>query len=302
MKILRTDPSRFMNLPDYPYAENYLIINDPVIGDIRVHYVDEGQKDAPIIFCLHGEPTWSYLYRHMIRIFVDAGYRVIAPDQVGFGKSDKPIHREDYTYANHVRWMSEVVTQLGLDNITLICQDWGGLIGLRLVAAMPERFARVSASNTVLVTGDQPLSEAFMQWQSFSQTDHDFNLGEMINQFSVRDFSAAEVDAYNAPFPTEEYKAGAREFPMLVPTTPDNVESQANREAWEVLEGFKKSFLTCFSDGDPVTSGFETFFQQRIPGCDNQPHIILENGGHFIQEDKGEDWANYVIRWIDGEL
>ncbi len=296
MKVLRTPDDRFQNLPDYPFRPHYLEISDEALGSLRVHYVDEGAADAPVVLCLHGEPSWSYLYRFMIPIFVDAGFRVIAPDLIGFGKSDKPAEKSAYSYNGHVRWMSQWLQALDLQNITLVAQDWGGLIGLRLLAEMPDRFARVSISNTGLPTGDQPMAEAFMQWREYSQVVEDFDAGAIIANFTPREFSEAEINAYRAPFPSDDYKAGARQFPLLVPVSPDNPATEANRQAWQVLSQWQKPFLLCFSDGDPITAGLQKVFLERVPGAKNQPHAVL-HGGHFIQEVDGERWANRVVDW-----
>lgn len=298
--VLRTPKSCFEGLQDFPFAENYCEVSDPSLGNLRVHYVDEGARGGDVILCMHGEPTWSYLYRNMIPVFADAGFRVVAPDLIGFGKSDKPQSRDAYTYANHVRWMLEWLMILDLTRITLVCQDWGGLIGLRLATALHGRFDRIAAANTFLPTGDTAPSDAFFRWREFSQDVPEFPAGGIVKGATVRDLTDQEIAAYNAPFPEERYKSGAREFPMIVPTTPDDPEADANRMAWEVLGRWEKPFLTCFSDQDPVTSGGDGGFQRRVPGCGGQPHVTL-SGGHFIQEDAGVEWAENVVRWIAAE-
>ena len=300
MRILRTPDERFENLPGYPYAPHYAEVS--VSGDpdtaLRLHYLDEGPREAPPILMMHGEPSWSYLYRKMIPIFVEAGYRAIAPGLVGFGRSDKPTERSDYSYARHLGWVQSWFDQLALNDVTLVCQDWGGLLGMRLVAAQPDRFSRVVAANTMLPTGDMDPGKAFKKWRQFSQETPVFPIGEMLQRSTTTELSAAVMAAYDAPFPSEEYKAGARQFPILVPITPDDPEAQANRDAWKVLQAFDKPWLCAFSDQDPVTRGADQFLKAVIPGCKGQPHTTIKDGGHFLQEDKGEELANVTLDFI----
>jgi haloalkane dehalogenase len=232
-------------------------------------------------------------------VFAEAGFRTVAPDLVGFGRSDKPSERSDYSYARHVRWMNDWLVAMGLCNVTLLGQDWGGLIGLRMVAELPERFARFSLSNTGLPTGDHPINEAFHKWRAFSQEDPEFDTGYIVNLFGHGDLSEAEIEAYRAPFPSDDYKAGARQFPMLVPTVPDDPAAAANRAAWSVLMQWHKPALMCFSDADPIMAGGDKPFLKLVPGTRNQPHITL-SGRHFIQEEDGETWARAVAGWILG--
>jgi haloalkane dehalogenase len=293
MKALRTPDERFENLPGYPFAPNY-----SEVDGLRVHYVDEGPRDASPVLMLHGEPSWSYLYRKMIPIVADAGHRAVAPDLVGFGRSDKPTAREDYTYASHVEWMRELLfDRLDLREITLVSQDWGGLIGLRLVAEHPDRFARVVAANTLLPTGDDGAPDAFFAWRKFSQDVPELPVGRILQGATVGDLPADVMAAYDAPFPDESYKAGAREFPVLVPVTPDNPATPANRAAWKVLRKLDKPFLCAFSDGDPITSPFAKTFEE-LPGAAGQPHTTIAGGGHFLQEDCGEELARAVVDFI----
>jgi haloalkane dehalogenase len=299
MELLRTPDDRFENLPDYPFKPNYLTIIDRSenVG-IRVHYIDEGAPASQTVLMLHGEPSWSFLYRKMVTPFVQAGYRVVAPDLPGFGKSDKPAKRSDYSYARYVQWMFDWLRAMDLQDIILICQDWGGLIGLRLVAGEPDRFARVVTSNTMLPTGDHSPGDAFLQWQKFSQETPVFPVGQIVNKGSVTDLPEAVIAAYDAPFPDESYKEGARQFPTLVPIAPDNPESQANRVAWKVLMGFQKPWLCAFGDSDPITAAAAPVIQKLIPGCQGQPHTTLRGGGHFIQEDCGEELSRVVLEWL----
>ena len=296
MTVLRTPDERFENLSGYPFDPHYMEIVDPDLGRLRIHYVDEGPAHGPVVVCLHGEPTWSYLYRKMIPLFAAAGFRVLAPDLIGFGRSDKPSQRSDYTYAKHVRWMSDWLVAMGLCDVTLLGQDWGGLIGLRMIAETPERFARFSLSNTGLPTGDHAVNEAFHRWRKFSQEDPDFDIGFIVNLFGHGDLSDDEMAAYRAPFPSDEYKAGARQFPLLVPIEPDNPASADNRKAWKVLMEWHKPALMCFSDADPIMAGGEKPFLKLVPGTRDQPHTTLK-GRHFIQEEDGEAWARAVIAW-----
>jgi len=299
MSVLRTPDERFANLPDFPFRPNYLSVEDPDLGGLRIHFVDEGPRDGPVVLCLHGEPTWSFLYRKMIPVLTAAGCRVLAPDLVGFGRSDKPSGHGDYTYARHVRWMRDWLAALDPRDVTLLGQDWGGLIGLRLLAEDPERFARFSLSNTGLPTGDHAVPEAFLKWRAFSQQDLEFDTGYIVNLFGRGNLSRAEADAYRAPFPSDEYKTGARQFPLLVPITADDPASEANRRAWKLLMRWEKPALMCFSDADPIMAGGEKPFLKRVPGTRAQPHITLR-GRHFIQEEDGETWARAVAAWLKG--
>ena len=250
---------------------------------------------------LHGEPSWSFLYRKMVGPLVDAGFRVVAPDLIGFGRSDKPAVRTDYTYERHVEWMRAALFDgLDLRDITLVCQDWGGLIGLRLAAEHDDRFARIVAANTGLPTGDQALSDAFFAWQQFSQSTPEFPVGTIVSGGCATSLPPEVVAAYDAPFPDESFKEGARQFPLLVPSSSDDPAAPANRAAWEVLSRWEKPFLTAFSDRDPITKGGERVFRERVPGTAGQPHATIEGGGHFLQEDKGEELARLIARWGSG--
>jgi haloalkane dehalogenase len=293
MEALRTPDDRFANLPGYPFAPHYTEVDG-----LRIHYVDEGPRTAPPVLLLHGEPSWSYLYRKMIPIITAAGHRAVAPDLVGFGRSDKPVRREEYTYQRHVDWMRHVLTALDLRGVTLVCQDWGGLLGLRLVGEHPDRFARVVAANTFLPTGDVPAGRAFLAWKEYSQTTPDFHVGGIVRGGCTTDLPPEVIAAYDAPFPDDRYKAGARQFPTLVPVTPDDPAAPANRKAWEVLARFEKPFLTAFSDQDPITRGGDQGFQERVPGTKGQPHTTIKGGGHFLQEDCGAELARVVVDFI----
>lgn len=260
-------------------------------------YVDEGPPTGPPVLMLHGEPTWSYLYRHIIPGVAGAGYRVIAPDLVGFGRSDKPTLREDYSYQSHVDWVASFLQRLGLGHITLVCHDWGGLIGLRLVAEDGDRFDSVIAANTFLPTGDIPASESFERWRRYTQETPEFRVGSTISRGCLRDLTIDEMAAYDAPFVDETYKAGVRRFPMLVPTTPDDPASAANRKAWEQLSRWTKPFHTAFSDSDPITKGGDDFMQRVIPGAAHDRHVTIEGAGHFLQEDDPVSFTKAILRF-----
>jgi haloalkane dehalogenase len=300
MNILRTPDDRFSNLPGYPFPPRYAeVAAGDGSGKLRMHYLDEGPREAAPVLLLHGEPSWSFLYRKMIPPLVAAGHRCVAPDLVGFGKSDKPAERSDYTYARHVEWLRELLfDHLDLRRITLFCQDWGGLLGLRLLAEHESCFDRVIAANTFLPTGDTPLGPGFDAWRDFSQRTPVFDTGRIIQGATVTNLPDDVVAAYDAPFPDESYKSGARQFPTLVPATPDNPATIANRAAWEVLAKWPKPFLTAFSDSDPVTAGADKRFQQMVAGCAGQPHTTIKGGGHFLQEDCGEELARVTNDFI----
>lgn len=293
MELLRTPDDRFANLPGYPFQPRYVEVDG-----VRIHYVDEGPRDAAPVLLLHGEPSWSYLYRTMIPVLVEAGHRCVAPDLVGFGRSDKPAARADYTYDRHLAWLGGAVAAIGLRDITLMCQDWGGLLGLRLVADTPELFARVVAANTFLPTGREPVTDAFKAWRAASQAMPVFDVGRILQSATTTELSPEVLAAYDAPFPDERYKEGARQFPLLVPIDPDTPDAKANQQAWAKLATFSKPFLTAFSDKDPVTRGGDRFLQAAIPGTKGQPHTTIENGGHFLQEDQGPTLARVICDFI----
>ena len=327
MDFIRTPDERFENLLDYAFPPNYADIDDGQGSTLRMHYLDEGAGE--VILCMHGQPAWSYLYRKMIPLLTAVGYRVIAPDLIGFGKSDKPTDRANYTYANHVLWVKNLIEKLDLNNITIIGQDWGGLIGLRVVAENVNRFARVVTANTGLpdgqgipdemapklhelmastpalppmemgmkVAGPMEDRPQFMYWVRHCDAYEDFNPGALIEMF-LNNCSPQEGVGYSAPFPSEEYMQGARQFPSLVPIIPDNPAIPANREAWAVLEKFEKPFLTAFSDSDPVTKGGEARFKDSVPGAANQKHTIIEGAGHFLQDDASDELSAIVVAFI----
>ena len=300
MEVIRTPDDRFAGLPDFPFSPHYVEVPSGNDGTLRVHYLDEGPRDAPVVLLMHGEPSWCFLYRKMIPVLTAAGLRVrrARPGRL------RPLRQADGAHRLHVRartssgCASALFDALDLRDVTLVCQDWGGLVGLRLVGEHPDRFARVVAANTFLPTGDTPPGDAFLAWQRFSQTVDDFPVGFIVNSGCTTDLADEVVAAYDAPFPDEQYKAGARQFPMLVPTSPDDPAAAANRAAWEVLRKFDKPFLTAFSDEDPITRGGDRVFQRDVPGCAGQPHTTITGGGHFLQEDRGEELAQVVAAFV----
>jgi haloalkane dehalogenase len=299
MRTLRTPDDRFDGLPGFGFAPHYATIDDLDGGVVRVHYLDEGPADAAPVLLMHGEPTWCYLYRHMIPVLTAAGHRVVAPDLVGFGRSDKPADTGDYTYARHVAWMSQVVfDHLDLRQVTFFGQDWGGLVGLRLVALDPDRYRRVVVGNTGLPTGHGRPTDAFLRWQHFSRTAERFAIGDIVQGGCTTDLPPEVVAAYDAPFPDDSYKAGARIFPSLVPTSTEDPAAAGNLAAWEVLARFERPFLTAFSDRDPVTAGGDKAFRERVPGAQGQPHTTIVGGGHFLQEDRGPELARVIVDFI----
>ncbi|MEO7803497.1 MAG: haloalkane dehalogenase [Actinomycetota bacterium] len=293
MKSLRTPDERFEGLVDYPFKPNFTDLDG-----LRMHYVDEGPADALPVLLMHGEPTWSYLYRKVIPAVSRAGFRAIAPDLIGFGRSDKPVIREEHSYSNHVDWMTNFIQDLGLSNITLVGHDWGGLIGLRMVAEVGHMFSQVMACNTFLPTGDIPASAEFIRWLAYSQESAEFHPGALIDRGSLRELSLGEITAYDAPFPDDTYKAGPRVFPTLVPITQDDPSAAPNKRAWETLAQWTKPFITAFSDSDPITRGGDVFMQSVIPGTKGQPHTTIHNAGHFAQEDNAPQFTDILINFL----
>lgn len=305
--VFRTPDARFENLPDFDFEANYQYIDG-----YRIHYLDEGPVNGPVVLLLHGEPSWSFLYRKMIPVFVDAGYRTIVPDLLGFGKSDKPASRSDYSYQGQVDIINQLVTELDLNGISAFFQDWGGLVGLRIAAENPQRFIRVAIGNTGfpngagedgIIIGSQfntPNSDArlepgatFPVWLRYSQEVPVLSTSFVVQWGTVSSLSPEVLAAYDAPFPDSRYKAGARVMPTLVQS-----QNATNREAWTVFENWQKPFLTTFSDSDSITRGGEQRFQQAIPGAADQRHTTVEAAGHFLQEDKGEELAGYLVEWF----
>lgn len=291
--FLRTPQERFANLPDFPWTPRYV-----PIGEMRVACIDEGPRDAPVVLLMHGEPAWSFLYRKMIPVLLQAGYRVVAPDLIGFGRSDKPERRSDYAYLHHVLWMQAWLQAMDLRHITLFCQDWGSLIGLRLAADEPERFDRIVLANGGLPTGRERLPRAFLIWRAFARYSPWFPIGRIVKAGCVQGLTPQEVAAYDAPFPTRRHALGARLFPGFVPASPRDPESANNLRAWEVFKRWDKPFLTLFSNRDPITRGGHRIWHALVPGARGQAHAVTRNAGHFLQEDKGPEVAAAIDRFI----
>jgi haloalkane dehalogenase len=298
--IIRTPDAAFAGLVDYPFAANYATVRAGGGPALRLHYLDEGPRHAAPVLLLHGEPTWSYLYRHFIPPLTRYGHRVLAPDLIGFGKSDKPLHREAYSYERHVDWLYTWLEGLDLHDITLFCQDWGGLLGLRLVARCPDRFARLVISNTYLPIGES-IGPGFDAWRAFSQATEPFKTGRIVDGGCLHRLSAAEIAAYDAPFPDARYQAGARQFPLLVPITPEHASVVENRAAWAVLESFGKPVVTAYGDADKVLGHLDTEIQRRIPGARGQPHRRIA-AGHFCQEDVPGELVGLIHDFIGSNV
>lgn len=295
-RVLRTPEERFASIPDFPYRPHYV-----EIGGLRIACIDEGPRAAAPVLLMHGEPTWSFLYRKMIPPLLAAGHRVVAPDLVGFGRSDKPSRPADYSYRNHVSWMNAWLETMDLRDITLFCQDWGSLIGLRMLTHAPQRFARAVLGNGGLPTGrGRSVPPAFRIWRAFARWSPWFPIGRIVASGCANGLSPEEIAAYDAPFPTPRHRLAARLFPRFVPTEPDDPERAANEEAWRVLESWNKPFLTLFSSRDPITRGGERIFQQRVPGAQGQSHVRIRGAGHFLQEDKGPELAQRINDFIAG--
>ena len=303
--VLRTPDHCFDNLPDFAFSPRYQMVTDDCYGQLRMHYLDEGSLDAAVVLLLHGEPTWSFLYRKVIPVIVAAGYRVIAPDHIGFGRSDKLPERRDYSYQKYVDWMSEFVKALSLQNIHLVCQDWGGPIGLRVLASMPERFAAVLASNTLLPNCEPSPQgvdgwpgELIQNWVRTTAAAEDLAVGEIVAATSVNPLGDEVKHAYDAPFPDARYKAAVLEFPGLIPIAESMAGVEENRQAWQLLERWHKPFMTAFSDSDPTTKAWETVFQQRVPGAQKIRHREIKKAGHFVQEEQAVEFAASILAML----
>lgn len=294
MDILRTPAERFDALPKFPFRAHYVEVSD----GLRMHFVDEGPRFAPVALLLHGEPSWSYLYRDFIPPLITQGIRVVVPDLIGFGKSDKPTRHDAHSYAQHVNWLQSFISRVGLTDITLFAQDWGGLLGLRVVARTPDLFSRLMLGNTALPTGDHPMGDGFDRWRAFAQSSPDFPIGKIIHKGTVSGLTPAEIAAYNAPFPDELYKAGPRMMPRLVPVRPDDPGAHENRVAWNALHGFEKPVLLCFSDRDLILGHYAKVFKRRIRGCVGQDHFTTPQAGHFLQEDAAELLAQRLLAFM----
>jgi len=298
MKILRNKDTDFGEIVDWKYEPKFEPINTEY-GELNIHYIDEGSKNAKTVLLLHGEPTWGYLYRKFVDPLVANGLRVVVPDLPGFGKSDKLSERNGYTYEKYVDWMNTWLNNLDLSHVTLFGQDWGGLIGIRLVVKNQERFSSVVVSNTGLPTGERPLGEAFESWRNYSQTVENFHIGGIVKGGSVSELDQFTIDAYNAPFPDDSFKEAARQFPLLVPDSINNPSYVHNVEAWKELKKWEKPFLCAFSDKDHIFKGVENSFIKQIPGADRMNHVVIKDAGHFLQEDKPQECVEAILSVID---
>jgi len=281
MSILKTDLTLFENLSDWKFKENFTTVTSE-FGELDIHFVDENSTSDECALLLHGNPTWGYLYRNMIDPLKENGYRVVVPDLPGFGKSDKFSVRYNYSYEGFVDWMSQFIEKTDLKNITLFCQDWGGLIGLRLAAKYGDRFEKIVAANTGLPTGKAPLSEGFAVFREFLQIKPDLHVAGQVRNGTTKGIDENALAAYNAPFPDDDHKQGVRQFPNLVPGTPRTPSAEPNKEAWKILREWNKPFLCAFSDKDPIFAGVENSFYKLIPGCKDMPHVTIEDAGHFF--------------------
>jgi len=292
MEVLQTDPIHFKNIKDFPYGENYIDFNQ-----LKMHYIDEGEGET--ILALHGEPSWCYLYRKFIPVLKD--YRFIAPDLIGFGKSDKIVNWKSYSFDLHLKSLINFIEKLDLNDITLVVQDWGGLLGLSLLGQFPEKFKRVVILNTFLPKG-KPLGFFFNAWVKFSRYHPSLPVGTIIQKGTYQDLSKEVIDAYKAPFPNKKYKGGAKAFPSLVPKKPTDPGVHEMNNARKVLSKWTKPALVLFSDKDKMMSGLEKFFYKLIPSSEEQKKLLIKDAGHFLQEEKGEEIAGYIDQFIKGQL
>ena len=299
MDVLRTPDERFRTLPDFDHEPRYAEVPDGDGGSLRMAYVDAGPADGPVALLLHGEPTWSFLYRHVIAELTAAGIRAVAPDMGGFGRSDKPTRPDDHSYARHVEWMRALaLDELDLREVTLVGQDWGGLLGLRLVAEHADRFARVVAANTGLPTGDLPMPDIWWQFRRAVESAEQLDIGRLVGAGCLGPFPDEVRAAYDAPFPDETFKAGPRAMPGLVPTAPDDPATEANRGAWDRLTRLDRPFLVAFSDGDPITGDMAPILRRSMAGAAGLDHPVLTGAGHFLQEDAGHRLGKIVADFV----
>jgi haloalkane dehalogenase len=312
MDVVRTPDECFTGLPGYPFEPHYATVG----SGLRMHYLDEGPSSGPPVLLLHGQPTWSYLYRTVIPVLVAGGCRAIAPDLIGFGRSDKPALRTDYTVSGHTHWLLEFLEAIGLTEATLVVQDWGGPIGLGALARAPERFGGVVAANTVLHTADPSLAgalgwachttgdglvgvePALLDYQRMTQEIPDFHPSLFVQGATQGEVPQDVLDAYDAPFPDERSCAGARQFPVLMGLTPGSACARQNRRTLAALESFRRPFLTAFSDGDPATQGWDAVLRDAVPGAAGQAHRVIAGAGHFLQEDRGPELGRTIVDFL----
>ncbi len=314
--VLRTPDDRFADLPGYGFEPHYRDVEADGLGPVRMHYLDEGPADGPVALLLHGQPTWSYLYRTVVPVLVAEGIRVIAPDNIGFGRSDKPARPTDYTFARHIEWTRGLVSGLDLREVTLVAQDWGGPIGFSVLAAETDRFARVVAANTILHTADPGLAdkltwanhglgesrvvleEAFVDYLLYTQRAPELRASDFVGAATTSTLSPEVLAAYDAPFPDASLTAGLRQMTALLPLTRNDVGARIGRRTMRALEEFDRPFVTAYSDGDPATHGWESVFQERVPGARGREHVTIPGAGHFLQEDAGEELGRVVANVI----
>lgn len=314
--VLRTPGDRFTDLPDFPFAPHHVEVEADGVPPLRMHHLDEGPDDGPVVLLLHGQPTWSYLYRHVVPVLVDAGLRVVAPDLVGFGRSDKPARATDYTLERHIAWMRSLVVGLDLRDVTLVAQDWGGPIGFSVLAAEPDRFARVVAANTILHTADPALAgrltwalhgdgesrvvieQALVDYLLYTQRAPELRASDFVAASAATPPPPEVLRAYDAPFPDASFTAGLRQMTALLPLTRNDVGARIGRRTMRALEAWERPFVTAYSDGDPATRGWETVFQDRVPGARGQDHVTIPGAGHFLQEDAGPELARVIAHVV----
>ncbi|MFL6060054.1 MAG: haloalkane dehalogenase [Marmoricola sp.] len=318
MDVVRTPDERFADLPGHPFAPHYRDVVAEGCDPVRMHYLDEGPADGPVALLLHGQPTWSYLYRHVVPVLVEAGIRVIAPDNIGFGRSDKPVRPTDYTYQRHVDWTRSLVTGLDLREVTLLAQDWGGPLGFGVLAAETDRFAAVVAANTILHTADPALAgrlgwalhgegetrvtieEGLVDYLLYTQRAEELRASDFLGAATTKPLPPEVLAAYDAPFPTPEHTGGLRQMTALLPLTRNDVGARIGRRSWRALEQFERPFVTAYSDGDPATRGWAEVFAERVPGARGQEHVTIAAAGHFLQEDAGAELGAVVARVVGG--
>jgi haloalkane dehalogenase len=298
MTVLRTPDECFRNLPDFDFEPHYLMLHDPVLGELRMHYVAEGNPAGTTVLILHGEPAWSFMFRRTIPVLVDAGLRVVVPDLIGFGQSDKPGRQSDYSYESHVRWLTEFATALGLREAVLLGHDWGGLLGLRLVTGVEGLAKGYVASNHGYPTGDMPPNDALRQWQDYAASAAEFAVSEIVARACVSSLAAQTLRGYDAPYPDDSYKAGARVFPALIPVRPDDPSAPAVRASREVLAKSEMPFLTVYGEQDPIGGAADAMFHSLVPGASGQPHVRLASAGHNLPEDAGDVLGRAVADFV----
>ena len=294
MRVLTTPPSAFQNLLNYPFADHRVDV-----GGLDMHYVCEGPAGGRVVVLLHGQPSWSYLYRRSIVELAAEGHQVYAPDLIGFGRSDKPDDISAYSYTQHVDWVHEFLRKLDLFDISFVLHDWGGSIGLRVVGRDPDRFARILACNTAMVDGTIPMPEDWLAFRDKVASTEELRVSDLVRGLCHRPMNDAVAAAYDAPFPTEAHKAGVRAFPTLVPVREDDPNGPEVRAAWEVLRQFGKPFLTVFGKEDRIYAGAEALFVPAVPGTKGQPHVVMEDAGHFLQEDQPEAFSRAAMGFLE---